>query len=233
MDYGMVSSVGGVVGSIITTNAANHIAADQAKTQAYIRGKNNEVIAEENKRDAILTGIQRWRQSIYNKRVVQNAASDQEMLTTNFNRQRDARARGNFAEQVQYAEQAGRMQAQAAASGVTGSVVDVLNMTLRMKKGQEDTQYANTTAQLARDEATKEFSTYWSDMDRQDTSIIFDNPRMNDYGVSAPQQRSLISGVSLSDIKTVAQGVGSMNFSFNSPPTTDWGNVDYQATRDN
>lgn len=217
MDLSMASSLGGVISNVIATDSANQVSRIKAGAESYIRGKNNEVVAEENKRDAVLTGFQRWKQSVYNSRVTQNAATDQDMLTTNYNRQRDVRARGSFATQVQYAEQSGRMQAQAAASGVTGSVVDVLNMTLQMKQGQQDTQFAEATRQMDYDEGQREFTTYWADMDKMDTSIILDNQRVSDPNISYTQQAPLISAVKPSDVKNIAQGLGNMNFSFNQP----------------
>jgi 2-hydroxychromene-2-carboxylate isomerase len=232
-DYGAASSAGSIIAGMVGTYSANQVAGIQAGTADYIRASNNKLVAAENKRDAVLTQIARWRQSVYNSRVMENAAADQEMLTTNFARMKDARSRASFSDQINFAEQEGRMQAQAAASGVTGSVVDILNATLRMKKGIEDTNRAQTDRQLDYDEQRKEGSVWAANMDKLDQSLIFDNPRSMDFGQTVVPTRSLLSGIDAKDVKNVAQGASSFNFSFNTPAPTDWSGVDYLATRDN
>lgn len=215
MDYGASSAAGSFISTVIATRSANKIAGINAAAANYVRGKNNEVVDAENARDSVLTGLQRWRQKVYNDRVMSNAVSDQEMLTVNFNRQQDARARASFSDQIHYAEQEGAMAAKAAASGITGSVVDILNMSLHMKKGMEDTQRAEADRQMTYDEGRKETSTWFANMDKMDTSLIMDNPRQHDYGVNIALRMSPLTGIKPSDIKTMGQSASS--FSFNSP----------------
>lgn len=218
-DYGMVSSIGSAIGGVYAANANANVARHQSEANNFIRAQNNTAIDAENRRDAVLTGIQRWKQTIYNKRVMANAASDQEMLAVNYARQRDARARGSFSDQIRSAEEAGRMQAQAAMSGVSGSVVDVLNATLAMRKGMQDTQTATAGRQADYDEMRKEGSVWLANLDKLDNTLILDNPRGHDYGFDPTPPANVLASLNVKDVKNIAQGGAEAyaKFSFSTP----------------
>lgn len=213
MDYSTASGAAGIASTVIGNHFANRVAGIQAGTANFIRGKNNEVVAANNQRDKAITGLQRWRQGVHNSRVYENAAKDQESSEVNFSRGRDARARASFSDQVRYAEEEGRMAASAAASGITGGVVDMINATSRMRKGMVDTAMAENNRLSESDHTRQLAATYWSNLDQMDYSLILDNPRGMDYGNDLPQTKSLLTGISAKDIKGVVQGA---EFSFKS-----------------
>lgn len=216
MDFGGAYSVGSAIGQIGVNYFNNRTARAQADTANYIRNLNNGVKKVENERDAVITATQRWRQSVYNDRVKEHAATDREVIETNFWRQRDARQRASFSDQIRYAEQEGRMAAAAAMSGVSGSVVDMLENTAKLRKGIEDQTRAEAESQFGYDKNKLEFGTYQADMDQFDYSLIFDHPQMLDFTRNIPQTVSLLNGVTGAQVKGIAQG---FDFSFGSKPS--------------
>lgn len=234
-DYSAVAGWSGAIAGAMQANAANSISKKQIAGSNYIREQNNMVVAAENSRDKVLTGIQRWRQQVHNSRVVENAANDQEALAVNHFRQKDQIARADFATQIGYAEQQGRMAAQAASSGVSGGVVDMLNVSMRIKQGMENNARAQAERQLDSDYERKQMSVWWANMDQLDQSVILDNMRGADYrhdlsfSVASPMQ-----GLTVENLKGIAQG--NYDFSFKSTPTPnrdEWDRVDYQQRGDN
>lgn len=200
------SAIGSVASTMITNYFSGKIAGVQAGLANDIRALNNETLRVTNRRDAVLTGMQRWRQKVYNERVHQNAEKDKEVGAVNYWRQKDARKRASFAEQIRYAEEDGRMQASAAASGVSGSVVDMLNATTELRKGLQEQQAARTERQFDYDYGRAQFSQWWANMDQMDYSLILDNPKTLDFNVNTANAPGLLSGVSVKDVKDIAQG---------------------------
>lgn len=202
----------------IAANAANDVADIQAKTANIIRAGNNKVVEAENKRNAVLTGMQRWAQETRNKRVYESIENNQEALAVNFNRSRDQRTRSNFAQTIRNAEEQGRLAASAAASGVTGSVVDNIAMTATMRAGMEDIARQRAEGQMTYDFTKREGQQLVAGLDQLDYSPIFDNPRGLDYGVNvARTQNALVAGLTNNGaLKDLVQG-GSSFFNFNTP----------------
>lgn len=220
----------------IAANAANDVADIQAKTANIIRAGNNRVVAAENSRNAILTGMQRWAQETRNKRVFEGIENNQEALAVNFNRQRDARTRSNFAQTVRNAEEQGRLAASAAASGVSGSVVDNIAATATMRAAMEDTARRRAEGQASYDYTKREGQQLVAALDQLDYSPIFDNPRGLDYNTNVAQtSNAIVAGLTNNGaLKDIVQG-GSSFFNFSQPKSesiTDFLGVDYQATRD-
>jgi hypothetical protein len=167
---------------------------------------NNQTIAATNARNSELTALQRWAQDVRNSRVNEAVARTQEALTVNFNRSRDARTRANFADNLRQAEEAGRMAAGAAASGVTGSVVGVIDATRQLKNELKNTARLDLEHQLVTDEKQKEFEARWALEDQKDSSLIFDNPQGLDYAkldfrTNIAQQASTVSAAIAGAIK--------------------------------
>ena len=211
MDISTASSGMSIASTVVSNYYANRVAGIQADTANSIRGINNSVLAYTNARDAAITGLQRWRQTVHNSRVYENTAKDQEASEVNYARSKDARARASFSDQIRFAEEEGRMAASAAASGITGSVVDMLNATSRMRKGITDTAQAENNRLADSDHQRHLKSTYWANLDQLDYGLILDNPRSVDFRNDTAQTRSLVAGISGKDVKTFAQGV---DFSF-------------------
>jgi hypothetical protein len=218
MDISTASSGMSIASTIVGNYYANKVAGIQADTANYVRGLNNKVVTAVNTRDNAITGLQRWRQGVRNSRVYEGAAKDQEASEVNYARSKDARARASFSDQVRFAEEEGRMAASAAASGVTGSVVDMLNATSRLRKGMQDTVQSENSRLADSDHQRQLHATYWANLDQLDYSLILDNPRSVDFKTDTPATKSLLSGVSGKDVKGVAQGV---DFSFSSAKGSD------------
>lgn len=193
MDASIYGAVAGAVSGAIETYGRNQVARINANLQNDVRNINNQTRTVINERNATLTGLQRWAQSVRNSRVDEQIGRTQTALAVNFNRSRDARTRANFADSIRQAEEAGRMQAAAASSGITGSVVDIVNSTARLKNGikqqariQEENQAAGDFDQLA-------FETRWALEDQKDHSLIFDSVNTLDYNTTVPFQSSVLS----------------------------------------
>lgn len=227
MDYSTAASMGSAVGQMAATyfgNQANQINANAAN---YVRAKNNEVLTVTNARDASLTAIQRWKQSVNNTRVQQNASNDHDVIETNYWRQVDQRQRASFSDQIRSAESEGRQAAMAAVSGVSGGVVDMLNNTAKLRQGMQDVAAATADKQMAYDKNRQEFSNYWANMDQMDYSLILDNPQVMDYTKTVPQPKGMLSGVAAKDVKNIAQGV---SFMFKTPDTPTGAINNYSGT---
>jgi hypothetical protein len=230
MDYGAISGYGQIASTMVSNYYAGKVTKIQDETANTIRGLNNATVQAENSRDAAITGIARWRQSIYNKRVMENAGKDVEALAVNHFRQKDTMARQSFAAQIGYAEQNGRMQAMAAASGVSGNVTDMLAFSMRLKQGMENTQRANAERQIDGDYSRRQREQWFANMDQIDNGLLFDKNRQQDYGFNDTQAPSLLTGIKVADIKAIAQGT---DFKFNlGSGDTSWAGVDYQQRGD-
>ena len=215
MDASLVSAGYGAIGSFFSISASNAVSSIQADASNRITGINNETANVLTQRNAALTGLQRWAQQVRNDRVMENLALNQQALATNFNRSRDARTRQNFAANIRDAEQQGRQRAAAAASGVTGSVVDVVNQATAVKRGIEETARIATERQISYDYKLTEQQQYWSALDQLDTGLIFDNPEMLDYRTATAKTSNATTAALTSFI--TQGGLGGLD-SFFQPP---------------
>ena len=193
MDASLYGAAAGAIVGVINANTANQISRTNARTSNALRDLNNQTLSVVNQRNATLTSLQRWAQDVRNSRVDEAIGRTQEALTVNFNRNRDARTRANFSDNIRQAEEAGRIQASAAVSGVTGSVVDVIDYTRRLKNGIKNNARVAMEGQIVSDEADKEFEARWALEDQKDHSIIFDNPQVLDYRTNTATESSLLS----------------------------------------
>jgi len=216
MDMSLVSGGFSFLNGAIGQHFANQSAKYQAEAANGIRKGNNVVVAANNSRNATLTAMQRWAQQVRNSRVMESVEANQEALTINFNRARDARTRQNFATNVRQAEESGRMQAAAAASGVTGSVVDVVNMTAKLRNGMQNTARLDAEDQIAYDYKETEFNQRLAIMDQLDFGLILDNPEIADFGLNTAKTGNVLTaGLGNNGaLKNITQGLGSF---FNSP----------------
>lgn len=193
MDASIYGAVAGAVSGAIETYGQNQVARINANLQNDVRSINNQTRTVQNERNAAITSLQRWAQTVRNSRVDEQIGRTQTALTVNFNRSRDARTRANFADSIRQAEEAGRMQAAAASSGVTGSVVDILNNTRALKNGMKAVARVDAENQALGDFNQLEFETRWALEDQKDNSLIFDNTNVLDYNTTIPYQSSVIS----------------------------------------
>jgi hypothetical protein len=211
-DMSLVSGGFNFLNGAIGQHFANEGAEAQAAAANGIRAGQRIVTASNNSRNAQLTAMQRWAQSVRNSRVMESVASHQEALAINFNRARDARTRQNFATNVRQAEEQGRMQAAAASSGVTGSVVDVVNMTAKLRNGMERTARMDAEDQIVYDYQKTEFDTRLALLDQLDFSLILDNPEVMDNGPATEARTGNVLTAGLGNngaLRQITQGLGS------------------------
>lgn len=202
MDMSLVSGGFSAVNSALGAYYSNEVESIKANAANRIREGNNRVVGVVNQRNAEMTALQRWRQSVANSRVYEAVAANQEAMAINFNRARDMRTRAGFAANIRNAEESGRQQAAAAASGVSGSVVDVVNMTTRLKQGIERQAVKQTEGQLSYDFERKQEQARLATLDSLDFSLIFDNVQQVDYAINAPK-RVDIFGAAISGKNTL------------------------------
>lgn len=215
------SAVGSGIASFITASAQADVAEIQANSSNIIRQINNSTTRVVNQRNAVLTGMQRWAQGVRNDRVYEAVGKTQEALAINFNRARDARTRGNFAQNIRNAEESGRMAAAAAASGITGSVVDVINTTNVLKQNMQRTAVMDAEHQINYDEGKKEFDQRLALLDQMDHTLIFDNLERIDFGNTTARQTTnplaaAAAGIGVKGFQALGTAAGNF-FNFDTP----------------
>lgn len=189
---GAMSGLNSMVGAYFGNKASKYTADASNK----IRAINNQTAMVVSQRNAVLSGMQRWAQGVRNDRVYEGVAANQEALAVNFNRARDARTRQNFSVNIQQAEESGRQAAAAAASGVSGSIVDVIDMTTRLRNGIQNIARIEAEDQMVVDYGKQEFAQRWALLDSLDYSLIFDNMEQLDFGhTEAKSVNPLSAGV--------------------------------------
>ena len=202
----------------------NKTAEVQARTANAIREGNNKVLGAVNAKNAAITGLQRWRKDVANSRVYEAAGNNQEALAVNFNRARDQKARANFSASIRDAEELGRQQASAASSGVSGSVVDVIDGTSRMRMGMERVAKVRAENQAVSDFGRQEAAGRWATLDSLDYSVIFDNQEIMDYGNNVAQTINpfaAAAGAALGS-KAAPQALASFSFKNKADPIGDF-----------
>lgn len=218
LDASLVSGGFNFLSGAITQYYSNQGSKAVARANAVIKQGNNVVVAAENQRNATATAMQRWAQQVRNSRVMENVAANQEALAINFNRARDLRTQGNFAENIRQAEEAGRQQASAAASGVTGSVVDVINDTTKLRNAMKNTARLDQESQIKSDFERQQFEQYQAGLDSLDFSVILDNYSNYDYSSSTAQTKSVASAgfanIGSAGLQSLSNSLASM---FNTP----------------
>lgn len=220
---GAYAAIGSGIASAITASSDSRIAADDAKAANGIRAANNASSQAWADANAKITALQRWAQGVRNSRVYESVARNQEALATNFNRSRDARTRSNFSDSIRQAEEAGRMQAAAAASGITGSVVQVLDTTRELRNGIQDRDRVNTEAQVKSDFSLAQFQQRWAILDQLDNGLILDTPAKIDYGTTLARPTTsvgsaFIAGAGAKGLQQIGIAAGNFfNFDKNLP----------------
>lgn len=220
---GAYAAVAQGIAGAITAAGNSRIAADDAAAANGIRAANNAGSAAWGRANASITALQRWTQSVRNSRVYESVERNQEALAVNYNRSRDARTKGNFSQQIKQAEESGRMQAAAAASGVTGSVVQVLDTTRAIRNAIQDRDRINTEAQVKSDFSLAQFQQRWAILDQLDNGLILDTPAKVDYGTSVARPTTgigsaFIAGMGAKGLQQVGVAAGNFfNFDKNLP----------------
>lgn len=106
------------------TKANNKAAKLNAAIQDQLTQANNTVAAASG-------ALSRYRQSLGNQLVLKNAAKQVDALTKNLIRSQEQSQQAGLNTKIKAAEQTGGLMAAAAAAGIGGSTIDILNNTLR------------------------------------------------------------------------------------------------------
>jgi hypothetical protein len=117
---GMIMSLANVGVERATIKANNMLSQVNAESQNKVRQASNAAKAAQGSLD-------RWMQSVNNNRILEQGGNNMEASVVNYRRQVDANMYTRFSDQVSRAEQQGAAYAAQAASGVGGSVVDMVN----------------------------------------------------------------------------------------------------------
>ena len=207
------------VGASNTVNQANTYA------QNLVRTVNNELSMSR-------ASTARYNQSVNNKRVLENTGSAALTAATNYRRVRDSAALDDVETQIAFAEQLGQQKAQAALSGLTGGVVDLVDATTRLRKSRLQQRSDEALKLGDYDAGQRQRQIYQTGWDSLDSSEISAD---SDYSKNVPT-KAVYSGTLFSEafgkvdaknLANVADSVGS----FFKPRAAD--TVDYLKTRDN
>lgn len=166
--------------------------AHQANEEVKLRNKLRKKEAELSNRtrqygnaESIETNkLQRWVQNRNNQLAAQSVGSALEANTVNAARSADARGRKQFTSAVARAEQMGQQAAQAAFSGISGSVTQVVAGTMALRDSIAQEAFRRVGVAEVTDAARRAGAIMSQLSTSQDLSIL--NPRM-DYNEDIPQ----------------------------------------------
>lgn len=192
----------------------NRIAASNNKlAEADAKNKNN-VRAAANINAAAQGGLARWVQSVNNNRRLDEGGRALEENTVNFYRQADALQGQSLAQDITNAEQAGVMAVSAAAAGVDGQVVDMVNSSTALRNSIVAEHADRLKGAYSYDTARRAGLIMSQTVSSLDNSLIFDNL---DYNVDVAQRQvdnrttpSYFSAILGSALKTLPAALGTM-----------------------
>lgn len=118
-------------GSLFNFLIATDSAASQAKTNKALVKKRD----AKNERSASESELQRFNQSLTNKKIMDRAGKNYGVLSENLNRRLDAFTLNDTMGRLAVSEELGAVAAAAAAAGVGGSSVERYNQTVRTAEG--------------------------------------------------------------------------------------------------
>ena len=224
MAMDMIIGIGNGVIEEAKVGAANQVTAANTYAQNLVRTVNNELSMSR-------ASTARYNQSVNNQRVLENTGSAVETAGINYRRARDSATLDDFESQIAFAEQAGAQRAQAALSGLTGGVVDLVDATTRLRKSRLQ-QRSDEAVKLgdfdAGQRAKQIYQTGWDSLDSSEISADVD------YSVNV-QSKQVYAGNLFTEAfgKGSAKGIANLaseagNFF---KPKAD--TVDYLKTRDN
>lgn len=153
------------------TNQANAAAAN------LVRGSRNTLTIARGR-------LARQNQAENNNRTLQHGGQQREAATLNYRRMRDGAISSDFESQIQMAEQAGASVAAQAFHGVSGSVVDVVNGTTRLRNARIQQAQADRMKSADYDASQEQANIQRATIQSLDSSSIMDEL---DYNVDVAQ----------------------------------------------
>lgn len=182
MGFSIGGGIGGYFGNQ-ATNAAiaanNRLSLLNAKVGNALRQASNEAKSAEG-------NLQRFVQSVNNNRRLDAGGNALESLTVNARRRMDANLSGNLSTDIRNAEQAGHSAAAAAAAGVDGNVVDMVNQSTALRNSIVQNSVDKAQSQQNFDVSVKAGNIMSQMVSSLDNSVIMDSL---DYNIDVAQER--------------------------------------------
>lgn len=119
-------------------------------------------------------GLANWMKSVSNQRMIEAAGDQYNALGENLGRILDQAATGSLQRRIQAAEQAGALTASAAAAGVGGSTVSLINGTLRLRNAMVNEEIEKQEGQASYDLMAQRAGVMSNAYDSWDYSLVGD-----------------------------------------------------------
>lgn len=174
---------------INTVEGANAYAAN------LLRGAKNDLTAVKGR-------LARANQAENNARTLRAGGKAMEVHQVNYRRARDSETLSSFEDQIKFAEQAGAAVAAQAFSGVTGSVVDVVNGTTALRQARAKYAQDKRTKQVDYDAANRLADIERTTIQSMDTSSLIDDL---DYNVNLANTVQNQSGIGLGGVLEIGK----------------------------
>lgn len=163
-----------------------------------------------------------------NRRILAQGNRQRDASMVNYLRMRDASTTADFEGQIQMAEQAGAAAAAQALSGVTGSVVDMVNTTTRLRNARTQAAIKQRDKSLSMDAANEQANIQRATIESLDTSSIMDELDYNvDFAMTVSRQGNWFTDIAPA-ISTLGQAFSGptskpsakTSFSYANPPNS-------------
>lgn len=125
-----------------------------------------------------------WMRSVSNQRTVEAAGDAYNAMSTNLGRTMDQAVTGSLQRRIQAAEQMGAISAQAAAAGVGGSTVDLINGTMRLRNAMLNEEITKQEGQATYDQLLQRAGVMDNAYDQWDYTLNMDSS--NEMGALMP-----------------------------------------------
>lgn len=208
--------------AIFSIDAANAQAAANQRVSFANAAAGNKVRTARNAAQAAQNSLARWVQSVNNNRALDAGGQALEANSVNFRRASDAGVREDFLTSLQSAEQAGMSAAMAAAAGIDGQVVDMVNSSVALRDSIVQQQTADYRGMQSYDATRRAASIMQQTVGGLDSSLILDSFDTSiDVGQEFAKQSKLPAYLKLAKdaAETFVTMGGSEMFSGGSKPT--------------
>jgi len=213
---GAVAGYFGNMASQAQADADNRLSIVNRDAKTLVRGAQNAFAAAKG-------SLNRWTQSVNNNRRLDAGGRALEDNMVNFQRNNDNMTARGFSDQIKMAEQIGQQAASAAAAGVSGGVVDMIDTTTALKHSIVNEQVKASGETAAFDAAHRAGSIAMETMQGLDGSIILDSldynreyaqktAKIGSFGAAVrgafPYARDMLGKINLSSSGSSDQTIG-------------------------
>lgn len=168
---GVVGAVSGIIGGSVTrAQARNNERISAANAEA-----NNKVRLAGNAQKAAETSLARWTQSLNNQRALDSGGRASDAVKQNFYRTADSWSYDSVNQGILLAEAAGQSAASSAAAGQEGGVVDMVNLSTRLRANIVAQRTADVQHLMSYDAAQRAGTIMSQTIGGLDNSVILDS----------------------------------------------------------